>query len=371
MKHVDKRAITVNPTNKCNLRCTYCMASSGDEQFHPLFIDQEFANRGIEDAFKGHPTGIVAEILRFFSPGEPTQNMTSIKKSTQYSKKINPDISVELQTNGLFDSIDDTEWIRDNVNVIWISLDGPKAINGKYRPNMNGEDVTSKIERNIEVLKEKAFVGIRATIVDETVNNQISLIDYYYNLGIDYLNVNPKIESIKKNRRDNHGTITYVSIKDFTNGFLEGFNYASEIGMNYGSSLTFNFDEPTCIACRSCLPMPQLNPDGSVSSCDMALYKNAPKELQPFIYGTWNPENQVIEYNLEKINYLKERRLPNLPKCKDCECRENCAGSCAGRIAYEKGNIYDIIPEYCAAIKYLAKNLPRNQNKIPKSYTHP
>ena len=32
MKHCDKKAVTVNVTNKCNLRCTYCMASSPSEQ---------------------------------------------------------------------------------------------------------------------------------------------------------------------------------------------------------------------------------------------------------------------------------------------------------------------------------------------------
>ena len=79
MKHCDKLAVTVNPTNLCNLRCVYCMASSSVEQQNPTFIDLDFAKKGIEDSINGFPTGVKAQILRFFSPGEPTQAMEIIR----------------------------------------------------------------------------------------------------------------------------------------------------------------------------------------------------------------------------------------------------------------------------------------------------
>lgn len=66
MRHCDKKAITINPTNKCNLRCEYCMASSAEEQNNPIVISRDFAFAGIKDAIDGEPTGIKTEILRFF-----------------------------------------------------------------------------------------------------------------------------------------------------------------------------------------------------------------------------------------------------------------------------------------------------------------
>ena len=66
MRHCDKKAVTVNVTNRCNLRCIYCMASSAEEQFAPIDIPIECAKSGIRDALEGYPTGIKAEILRFF-----------------------------------------------------------------------------------------------------------------------------------------------------------------------------------------------------------------------------------------------------------------------------------------------------------------
>ncbi len=369
MRHADKQAVTVNPTNKCNLRCMYCMASSTEEQSRPIFIDIEFAKCGIQDALRGYPTGIQAKILRFFSPGEPTQYMECIKECIAFADSLKPDIKTEIQTNGLFESESDCRWIADNIDIVWISLDGPKGINGKYRPDASGCDRTDEIERNLKYLQRKTFIGVRATVVEETVNEQDKLVEYYYNLGIKHLYANPVIESIKRNKRNGCSSITKIDVMRFAKGFLKGYIRAKELGIFYGNSLTFNFDEKTDVACRSCLPMPQLNPDCSVSSCDVALYSNAPTELQCFLYGKWNSITKKIDYNLEKIHYLQNRRIDNLLKCKKCDIRENCAGGCAGRIAYERGSIFDVIPEYCTATKFLARSMSLNEGIV--KYAHP
>ncbi len=369
VRHCDKQSITINTTNKCNLRCIYCMASSAEEQKNPIFIDMEFAKKGIEDAISGYPTGIIATILRFFSPGEPTQNMSCMKECVSFARSLNPGIRTELQTNGLFGTEYDCAWIANNIDVVWFSLDGPKEINGRYRPDENGYDRTLEIEKNLKYVQKKTFVGVRATIVGETIDEQEKIVEYYNKLGIDYLYVNPVIESIKKNQREGCGAITQVDIMRFAKGFLSGYKMARKLGMHYGNSLTFNFDEKTKIACRSCIPMPQLNPDGSVSSCDMALYLSAPAELQYFIYGKWNNLHKIIEYDSNKILRLQNRNVENLSKCQNCVIKENCAGGCAGRIAYETGDIYNVIPKYCVATKLMAKNMELNKRDFV--YTHP
>ncbi|MDR2720054.1 MAG: radical SAM protein [Nitrososphaerota archaeon] len=371
MKHCDKEAITVNPTNKCNLRCIYCMASSTIEQEKPISIDTEFAKCGIFDALNGHPTGKKAKILRFFSPGEPTQNIDCMKECVNYAKELKPDIIVELQTNGVYDNNSVRDWIAENVNIVWVSLDGPSDINGKYRPDRERRDRTAEIEENIRIMQTKTSVGVRATIVNETTDSQDKLVKYFHSLGIKYITVDPMIESIRREDKGFSGAITKINLMRFAEGFLKGYKTATKIGVSYGCSLTFNFDQRTNIACRSCLPMPQLNPDGSISSCDMALYSNTPPELQCFLYGYWDSKNKQIVYDQNKIKNLQNRTVSQLNKCHDCEIKYNCAGGCAGRVAFEKGGIYDTIPEYCSAIKYLSHRMQMNANIIPSLYTHP
>lgn len=368
MRHSDKRVVTVNPTNKCNLRCDYCMASSDAEQGKPISIDLDFAKTGIADALSGYPTRIIAQGLRFFSPGEPTQEMNVVRECVNFARSIDPYLAVELQTNGLFDSPSDTEFIRDNINKVWFSLDGPPYINDVNRPDEDGKGRTREIERNMLIVGERAKIGVRPTVVEKTLDHQDMLVEYYHDLGVKEVALNPVIRPIIRGEEGNI-SVTHDSIMHFARGFLKAYKKARELGMRINSSLTFNFDEPTHVACRSCLPMPQLNPDGSVSSCDMALYHDTKRELEPFIYGYWDEETGKINYDSDKIRDLRARRLGSLPKCDCCEIKEYCAGGCAGRVAYQTGSIYDVIPDYCVAIKWLGKKMELGQ--LVGNLTHP
>jgi radical SAM protein with 4Fe4S-binding SPASM domain len=368
MKNCDKLAVTVCTTNICNLRCEYCIAASGKEQINPKVIDVNFAKKGIKDALEGYPTGTKAKILRFYSGGEPTQAFRIIKECVEYAHLLDPSIRTELQINGLFLSKEITLWIRDNISVVWFSLDGLPEINDKNRPDKAGKGRTKEIEENLKLVMEKSTIGIRSTIIKEVVNKQHLIVEYYSKLGIKNLAFNPVFNPVERNSQGNMG-ITSFSIMDFAKGFLVAHKRANELGINLLSSLTCNFDEPTSRACWSCIPMPQLNVDGSVSSCDLVLYRDTKEEMKPFLYGEWDKDNKKIIYDMDKINYLRKRKLENLPKCKDCEVASFCAGGCLGGVAYEKGDMYDIIETDCEAIKYLAKNIPLGEKKLTN--THP
>lgn len=369
MRHCDKLAVTVNPTNKCNLRCVYCMASSAEEQQAPISINMDFARKGLDDAFAGHPTGTKPTVLRFFSPGEPTQAMDVIRECVGRARSLNPDVRVELQTNGLFQTDEDTAWIRDNIEVVWFSLDGPKEINDVNRPDAHGRGRTDDIEANMHEVAQKASVGVRSTVAKEWAGRQIELVEYYAGLGIQNLALNPIINPIKRQDNGRKQVSKDNDLMDFCKGFVHAWEFAQARGIHLSNSFTFNFDEPTEHACRSCIPMPQLNPDGSVSSCDMALYADTKNELQVFLYGSWDKENRRIYYDADKIQTLRNRTHANIEQCSRCSIKEFCAGGCAGRMAFETGNIYKPIPEYCQATLYLAKKIPLNSRSM--SMTHP
>ena len=368
MKHCDKKAVTVNVTNQCNLRCGYCMASSADEQANPYTIPLDFAKCGIHDSIHGYPTGVEASIIRFFSPGEPTQRMDIIKECVEYARSLNSDIQIELQTNGLFPSPEDTKWIANNIDVVWFSLDGPPEINDIQRPDAYGVGRTLEIEKNLSIVSQNTTVGVRATVVEETIQHQDRLVQYYYEKGVTNLGLNPVIRQIKR-KDQGKNEVTKIGIMEFAKGFLKADETAKELGVILSSSLTFNFDEKTDIACRCLIPMPQLNPDTSVSSCDMALYEDTKKELQCFLYGRWNQKSGKIEYDRTKISHLRNRTGHTIKACSKCEVRDYCAGGCAGRIAYQTGDIYAVIPEYCAAIKYLARKMRLGRKMF--EVTHP
>lgn len=294
--------------------------------------------------------------------------MDIVKDCVEYARSLKSNIKVELQTNGLFETPEDTEWIANNIDAVWFSLDGPAKINDLHRPDANGKGRTAEIEENMRIIQQKAFVGVRATVVEEMLDKQTDIVAYYKALGIEYLGLNPIIRQIKRREKGTE-IVTKNDVMIFAENFAEACDLGVELGMKVLSSLTFNFDMPTNIACRSCLPMPQLNPGGSVSSCDMALYKDSMDALQFFVYGFWSKGNQFIMYDSEKIATLQSRTTDNLPKCKDCVALNYCAGGCAGRVAYQTGSLFDVIPEYCRATRFLATRIPLNKRVV--EYTHP
>jgi len=92
-------------------------------------------------------------------------------------------------------------------------------------------------------------------------------------------------------------------LDEIRESFLPAYETCEKPRITFNELLDVNFDSKTTIACRSCLPMPQLNPDGSVSSCDMrstATQKNSSAYL-----WVWNPGRDMINYYPDKIEILR------------------------------------------------------------------
>ncbi|MFC1801413.1 radical SAM protein [Nanoarchaeota archaeon] len=366
MSHEKKKTISFFVTTRCNLACTYCVNDS-DKVAEHQDIDLEFAKKGLDDFFGKREDlfGAGNNRIRFYAVGEPTTRIDLVKSITEYAQKLKGNnLSVELQTNGCF-SEETAEWIRDNVDEVWISLDGSPEVQNKNRPRRNGQPTSSIIERNIETLLENTFVGVRATITPENVGKQKEMIDYFHSLGIHWVYAEPMFESVKQNGSSCHSPITGVRLDEFVKEFVEAYKYAESKGVNYGNFFTVNFDEPCNYACRSCLPMPQLTTDGYVSGCDLAY--SGKTQLPDFIFGKF--ENGEIVYFPEKIQKIRQRHVDNIEECSKCEVKSNCGGGCAGLAYYATGNLLGTITEFCNAIKYLAKHIPRNKGCV--EHLHP
>lgn len=369
MSHEKKRMITFFITNKCNLACTYCVNDTANvckEQS----IDINFAKKGLEDFFINKPElfGFNNNHIRFYAVGEPTTKMDLVKEITEYAKSIRKDkLFVELQTNGMFNK-SSADWIAKNVNEVWASIDGPSSIQNKYRPAKDGSESSNIVENNIKYLKNQGiFVGVRPTINSDTVTKQKELIDYFQGLGIDWIYAEPMFSSVKQTGESITDKITAIDLKVFVKEFIEAHNYAKNKGIHYGNFFTMNFDEPCNYGCRSCLPMPQLTPDGYVSSCDLAY--SGKTALNDFIFGKYDKESNIINYFPEKIAKIRTRHVSQIPECTACEVKDNCGGGCAGLAYYATGKLQGTVPEFCESIKYLANHMERNTGKI--EHQHP
>lgn len=355
MAHVRKQQISFFLTAKCNLGCKYCYTLKFNVKKEHQVLDFNFAKRAIDDFFRDYSS----REIRFYGAGEPTLEFELMKEIKEYAySKVKESIRVELQTNGFF-SEKVAQWIAKNVNILWISTDGPPEIQDFQRPTQIGKPTSKVISKNIKFFQKQKHiqVGVRITITPLTIYRQVEIIKYFHSLGIKYINAHPACAPVS----GSSDPIFKWDPIDFAENFLKAHNKAKKLGVFYNSLYIANFDEKTRHACRACIPYPHLTTDNHVSCCDFAQFGDEydPGPLQQLIYGKYILEEGKILYDEEKIYKIRSRCAENLEKgpCRDCKFVYRCAGGCIGQVVNETGDLMGIHDKNCEITKYLGERM--------------
>jgi radical SAM protein with 4Fe4S-binding SPASM domain len=352
-------------TDACSMRCTYCYL--GNKKSIPndknvKRLDMDFAKKGIEDFFNSSSS----RRIRYFGEGEPTLEFDRMQKIQEYAKSLAGDaLCAELQTNGFF-GMDVAKWCEQNLDMIWISMDGIPDVHDRYRKTINGGRTSHIIERNIKFLADKMTVGIRSTVGRTNIDMQKESIDYFSKLGVKAVFADHLCVPVSKEAKETEDLIE-VQPLEFADKFLDAKKYAESKGIFYSNFFCVNFDEPVNIACRAMIPVPHLTPSGYVSCCDMATRPDG--VLDELIYGKYDINTKKIIYDEQKIDKIRSRNKANIPECQTCEIIDNCAGGCIGEAINETKDFYGTKKNLCEVTRYLAKTLKSN-NGLYK-FIHP
>lgn len=116
MPHCNKKMISFFLTTKCNLCCRYCYCVLEREKIQEISLDVEVAKAGIDWYFSHYPY----RHIRFYGPGEPTQEFRLMKQIVEYAKERNDsteEVTVEIQSNGVFTE-EVRQWLLDNATIV-------------------------------------------------------------------------------------------------------------------------------------------------------------------------------------------------------------------------------------------------------------
>lgn len=148
--------ITLEVTERCNLRCKYCIYTEGNETFR----DFDTHNMSWEIAQKAIDYGIKHSGERLavtFYGGEPLLQMNLIKKCVEYTKKISGDkyIHHSMTTNMTLMTKEIAEYLaaQDCFSVV-CSLDGPQEIHDENRVFTDGNGSFEKAIRGLKYLAD-------------------------------------------------------------------------------------------------------------------------------------------------------------------------------------------------------------------------
>lgn len=373
MPHINKQMASFFLTTKCNLHCAYCYNSKERLRSKPQSLPLEIAKAGIDYFFKNNSS----RHLRFYGPGEPTQEFQLMKNIVEYAyEKAGNSISTELQTNGCF-SQNVREWILNNLNIVWVSFDGEPDIQNTNRPCANGKPSAPIIEDNVKWLishsiDKNIMIGARVTITDLNINRQKQMVDYFYNLGIRYIWTDPLFPAVDKIPvcYDTEKLNAYhFDMDKYVDTYIEAYHYAKEKEVFYGSFLTCNFDGECKQHCRACTPVPHFTTDGYISACDLVTIGENAGHMDCFVYGKWDKEKHIFEIDQEKVNALQMRSIDSMEHCKKCSVRTHCGGYCLGEVQNETGCLTGQKPQVCKAIKKIAESIGFPSEPYP--FLHP
>lgn len=228
--------------------------------------------------------------------GEPTQNIEGIQAIHRMAQELSGGTAYfEMISNGFYDR-PTLQWVSNHIDRVWVSYDGPRDNNDRYRLTPAGTPSTEKVLENIRRLKEMTSVGIGLTVSKTNCSRQCEVVDEARELGVRSLFSKAVLDPVDQ---QGHGSNWGVNIMDYAHNYLEAWRYARTLGISYLNDLVFNFDGRCRINCRACGPTPHITMDGYVSSCDRAYSGDTP--LQDLIYGQWDSANKRIVYFPERI----------------------------------------------------------------------
>ena len=331
-------SITLQVTQNCNLRCSYCIYSGS-------YVNRTHNNKRmkVETAIKAvdflHQHSAQSQIITIgFYGGEPLLEFDLIKEVVHYAEKLflGKTLQFLITTNATLLSVNKARYLYDHKFHVTISLDGPQYIDNKNRVFAGSNKGTFQVimenlnkinEDNPQALRDVSFNAVIDMNQDPSCTNEFFL---HYDLvkemdvGGNYVDTsNKKDKSILEPPQfytDTYYELFKLYLFQCTNIF------SSYVPKLYGfeiSAIKHNLMERTIIynVCSSpggqCLPGIQrffVNVDGFFYPCE-----RVNEAAEDFIIG-----------DLEKgFNVEKAKKLLNVSKitedeCNKCWCNKLC-----------------------------------------------
>jgi uncharacterized protein len=333
--------VTLYPTNRCTLRCSYCYAQGGEggDAGEPLTtIDLDAARRAID--FVARNAKELAEeglphrnfLVSIHGNGEPFCAFDTLREIVFYAHDVSEalDFPVVLNTatNGVL-STEQLEFLVANFNNVNISFDGLPELQDSQRPLADGSGSFAWVDRTMRRLAEaEVNFGIRATVTEAMVSRLAEVTAFVADTypGIEQLHFEPVWECGR--------CVTSSDTQPAAEAFIENYLAALEVAQEKSLRLVYSGarqDMLTDAFCKVSSGSYTVTPTGDVTACYEVSYRSDPRS-ERYFFGRYDREQGDYVYDREKLAALAELNVKNIPFCDDCFCRWHCAGDCAAKV---------------------------------------
>lgn len=316
------KGFTLNTTNQCNLRCTYCF----EKNKHDLYMTKEDCKTILDKVTYNfeHRTLVEDSTSNFnvvFFGGEPTLNFEIMKYTVDYLKEKPYEVNYGITTNFVNITDEMLDFFYDNNVGILVSIDGLKELHDKNRCN-SYDKVVENIKRALD--KDlKLNLEARITLLPQDVKYLFESVKNIFSLGIDniapcvvydvpwkdedYIEFEKQIRMIYDwtlslyNDPNNKRNLQVKSVNDFIELCLDYNNDNSPCG----------FGKENWIS---------VGPDGEIAPCHQ-------------VHTSYKNYDELIVGNIlkEELNTTRIRNIRNeivRSKCFGCKFYHFCRGGC-------------------------------------------
>lgn len=318
--------LTLIPTFDCNLRCVYCYSRGGD---YKNYMSKEIAKAAIDSVrFLSKSQSLS---LYFGGGGEPFVNFEIIKFATKYAKQLFNQVAIAIVTNGTFND-EQFAWIIDNDVSIRISCDGVGQ--ACQRPFASGMQSSEVVERSIKGLVHSGrdFLA-QCSVTSETVNSLNENVNYFANLGVKTL----KIEPVHMSENCRGFQKLTPSPEKFAKNFIEMLKYILLNGLPIKIDTSYLSRPTNGYYCGVYGRNITVTPVGDITSCVEITRKSEPFS-DTMLYGQVSLENSRFSFKEDALKMLKKLHYSNYRGgCRICSLKLICKGGCPMKNIFDNG----------------------------------
>jgi uncharacterized protein len=313
--------LTVLISGNCPMACRYCY--TGSKKASGVILDDDCFERAARWVVKNCRRKGKDFILVIHGGGEPTVHMDKVKRFLSLAQAMAREHEVGffsyIATSGLL-SEKDAVWLGRRFSGIGLSCDGPPQYQDSQRPRAGGAATSAWVERTARTIsREGGQLSMRVTVTPASLDGLELIVRYgREKLGIADIRLEPVY------RQPRAG----FSPSD-AERFVAAFINAQKLARSQGGRLALSGVRPREIHgpyCQIFRDVLQLNPDGTLSSCFLAMDAGDPR-----IIGHARNEDGSLSLKQDVIHSLAERLAVAPRRCRDCVNRLHCARDCPDR----------------------------------------
>ena len=350
----------MKPTSAtCNLRCDYCFYSEV-----PPGEDGSLTTRISENTLETF-TRQYLEINRTcplfaWQGGEPLQLGVDFFESAlelqgRYADPRRPPANT-LQTNGTLLDEDYAKFFAKNNFLVGVSIDGPREIHDRHRPDAQGRPTHDRVLRGLRLLRDAgAEFNILTVLHHENAGMGGGLIDYFLDLGFRHFQFIPCVERAGPDGLEGFS----IRAKEYGEFLVQTFDrWAAWQGERVSVRLFDNIvrammgAEPEfCVLRTNCHSMITVEANGDIYPCEFFV---RPERRYRNVNQT--PLKEILASPVR--GQFRDDIHTRAARCRRCKWDWICKGGCPKYREIKRGR-FDDVNYFCKAYQPLFERAER------------